>query len=230
MMRKPFLDEALIAAYRNTEYRVFSVPDVVFFIDRPCLALRDLFDEHAASSACFVTAYNPFSQLIYTRENEERQLKLISIVEESGWPWVRGEGSDPTGQWPPEPSILVLQLNADEAETLGARFGQNAIVWIDSDFTPRLLFPESDRMKEVRLTDSPNDWKEINVEGIVSGVRVKLRKAPGLNPMGEYMSINRNARVAREYITAHLKKGDLRAGRYEVERGIIIDVTKRDDD
>ena len=58
----------------------------------------------------------------------------------------------------------------------------------------------------------------------------KLRKDPGLNPIGEYMSMNRKARVAREYISAHLQKGELRAGRYEVERGIIIDVTKIDDD
>jgi hypothetical protein len=41
-----------------------------------------------------------------------------------------GEGVDPSGKWPAEPSILVLGIKLDEALSIGHRYQQNAILFI----------------------------------------------------------------------------------------------------
>ena len=56
-----------------------------------------------------------------------------------GLPWLRGEGVDPAGDWPGEPSLLVLGLDEAAARALARRFGQNAIVCAAADAVPHLV-------------------------------------------------------------------------------------------
>lgn len=41
--------------------------------------------------------------------------------------------------WPPEKSLLILEIEREEAHELGRQFGQNAIVYGKSGGTPELL-------------------------------------------------------------------------------------------
>ena len=50
-----------------------------------------------------------------------------------------GEGSDPEGEWPHEPSFLVVGISRAEAEALGRRFGQLAIVYARKGEPPELV-------------------------------------------------------------------------------------------
>ena len=50
-----------------------------------------------------------------------------------------GMGEHPSGQWPGEPSFLILGLPLDAAKQLGARHEQNAIVWCGTDAVPQLI-------------------------------------------------------------------------------------------
>ncbi len=51
----------------------------------------------------------------------------------------RGESIDPSGKWPAEESFLALGIDLLVAKSIGRKFGQNAIVWMDSAAIPRLV-------------------------------------------------------------------------------------------
>ncbi len=53
---------------------------------------------------------------------------------------IAGVGVDPTGEWPAEASVLVLGITLERAIGVGHRYGQNAIVWMDGDAVPQLVF------------------------------------------------------------------------------------------
>ena len=75
-----------------------------------------------------VTAANPHGE---KRSHEENQVACEALCRSPlliGYPWFRGEGRDPAGRWPPEPSLLVFGLREDEGIEIGRAFGQNAIV------------------------------------------------------------------------------------------------------
>ena len=67
------------------------------------------------------------------------QTALISEIDARAlrhWP---GHGADPTGQWPPEPSRLIVGLDFDAAHLLADRFGQNGFLWAAADAVPTLV-------------------------------------------------------------------------------------------
>ena len=59
----------------------------------------------------------------------------------SAWPVHRGEGRSPDRTWR-EPSLLVAGIAREAARTLGRRYGQNAIVFIDKGAAPELVLLE----------------------------------------------------------------------------------------
>ena len=52
---------------------------------------------------------------------------------------LHGRGTDPSGAWPGEASVLVLGMSEAEARELGTRFGQNALLQAGADGVPRLV-------------------------------------------------------------------------------------------
>jgi hypothetical protein len=50
-----------------------------------------------------------------------------------------GKGVDPAGEWPGEPSLLILSINLEAADVLGRAFRQNAFVWASADAIPQLV-------------------------------------------------------------------------------------------
>ena len=133
------LDTDLIQAYRDTHFVVLEEPRFTLLVGRRSEALAALHDTHGVSASAYVTACNPFSQALTDAQNAERMGELRAVVEDAGHPWVAGVGQDPLGQWPGEPSLLVLGVTRAESEALGRRFEQNAIVFAGADATPELL-------------------------------------------------------------------------------------------
>jgi len=58
---------------------------------------------------------------------------------EAGYACVPGMGRDPGGEWPSEPSVLVLGISRREAEVLGRSYDQNAIVFYEKDTAAELV-------------------------------------------------------------------------------------------
>ena len=50
-----------------------------------------------------------------------------------------GEGRDPEGDWPAEPSVLAVGISRHEAEVIGRSYEQNAIVFIERGKAPELV-------------------------------------------------------------------------------------------
>jgi hypothetical protein len=124
------MDTALLRAYRYTIYQV----------DDPLWRLRigqqhPDFDRWLATQEVqtwgFITAYNPFSQVLAAYENAHRLDALHQELQQVGYRCYLGRGlsADPDSTWEPEVSLLVLGIAQAEAIATGRRWQQNAVVW-----------------------------------------------------------------------------------------------------
>ena len=126
-------------AYENADYVVFTEPELVLRIGEPSSRLDRLMEQAKAQTAAFISAANPGGQQRAGIKNEFATAALHELVDASGYPGYAGEGRDPDGRWPAEPSLLVLGIYLDNARKLGSLFGQNAIVFIEKGRAPQLV-------------------------------------------------------------------------------------------
>ena len=134
------LGPELLQAYRRTEYRVDDAGHAfVLRIGEPSAVLRDCHATFAVTCSAFITAWNPRSTPTPGAQNDAAMARLEQALATLGCRWLQGEGVDPAGEWPGEPSFLVLGLDQAAAVALARRFDQYAIVWNGADATPRLV-------------------------------------------------------------------------------------------
>lgn len=133
------LSPDLIKAYEATEFHVTAMPPFVLGVNRYCGKLDRLFKNWEATSATFITAYNPYSESLATEENALRNQRLQADIKNLGFRSIGGFGTHPDGEWESEDSFFVLDISLDGAKELGAAYGQNAIVWCGEDAIPRLV-------------------------------------------------------------------------------------------
>ena len=131
--------DELFEAYRLTDFIVQSQPSITFKIGQESRELKKVFEDANVSCAAFITAWNPYSRPTAQEDNIKNQNLLIERINKAGLRFIDGVGQDPSGQWPGEPSLLVLGMPRHEAIRLGAEFGQNAIVWIGGSGVPELV-------------------------------------------------------------------------------------------
>ncbi|HEV7368188.1 DUF3293 domain-containing protein [Arenibaculum sp.] len=134
------LDDDLLAAYRATAYVVpRQGGDVVVRIDEASPGLDRLLAALGARTAVFVTAWNPLSRPRPRAENEAAAARLAAEAAAHGWRSLPQEGRGDDGTWPPEPGLLLLDLDRAQAVALAERHGQNAVVWCEASAPARLL-------------------------------------------------------------------------------------------
>jgi len=143
----------LAAAYREAEYVVFGEPDLVLRIGEPRPALDALLADLGAEGAAFLSAANPASERRSAEENRRAAAALDAELATANYSRCPGEGRDPKGRWPAEPSVLAVGIPRAAAEALGRRFAQNAIVYIARGAAPELLF-----LEQLRLVLDTNVW------------------------------------------------------------------------
>lgn len=135
----------LVQAYLDTEYRVAVSPDFgvvmpfVLRVGQPSEPLQQLLYDTGAQGACFITAFNPYSEVTSAEENSALQEELQTTLRQHEVKFLRGQGQHPSNNWPPEPSVLCLGLPLDAAKRLGMRFQQNAFLWCGADAVPYLV-------------------------------------------------------------------------------------------
>ncbi len=137
------LTPELIAAYEKADYVVFGhqrgAPELVIRVDQVNPALDELLGHNEAATAAFVTACNPRGEKKTYEENEAAAAALRASPALIGYAWFKGEGRDPEGRWPSEPSLLIVGISRKDAEQLGEALNQNAIVFIEKGGKPRLV-------------------------------------------------------------------------------------------
>jgi hypothetical protein len=129
----------LRAAYEKALYVVFGAPDLVIRIGEPSERLDEVMDEEGVDTAAYLTAANPGGELQEKRANELSCAALHQVLADAGYACYLGEGRDPEGDWPPEPSVLAVGISRREAEVIGRSYEQNAIVFIERGRAPELV-------------------------------------------------------------------------------------------
>lgn len=122
---KTNIPNELIEAYRNTRFIVFS-PAITITIGETSKVLEELLLKKGVTEWAFITSVNPYSKQLTDKEND----KLFDDLKEDvkNYPNFMGEGVGADTRWKPEISLLVLGISRTEAERIGRKYGQNAIV------------------------------------------------------------------------------------------------------
>ena len=148
-MRSPvrLIAPSLVQSYRQAIYLIHDKGgDIAIKVGEVSHQLSTLMKAHKAKSAAFITAFNPYSALVSPQENELSHKALLSDLSALGLECISGEGVDSENLWPSEPSILILGISLENAESLAKRYKQNAFIWIPGDeglAELKLLFPIS---------------------------------------------------------------------------------------
>jgi hypothetical protein len=121
------LDEELRNAYEQTIYRVFD-PPLDLRIHQLHPSLDKLLEQHRSHHWAFLTSVNPLSAMQTDAANRLLLSQLRVSLESGPWTFYEGAGMGKDGQWPPEPSFLILGISLDKALQLGRRWRQKAIV------------------------------------------------------------------------------------------------------
>ena len=124
------IDPELLDAYLRTSFEASTpVGRVTIRIGKRSAEVDALLHKNDVSEWAFITAYNPASKELTSEENQKRHTELEADIRESGLFCFQGEGIGDNPEWPPETSLLILGLARDAAIEVGAKYGQNAIVY-----------------------------------------------------------------------------------------------------
>jgi len=162
----PPLTPDLIESYERALYALES--GMVLRVGVGDSGLERLLEHHGAAAAAFVTAANPRGEVQEPALNEAAMAALRSSL---ALPWLPGEGRDPEGRWRPEPSVLVLGMTRVDAEALGRRLEQNAIVFVEKGRAPELVLLRA--MRLILDTQVWLDWLVFD-ERSLAGLRAAV--------------------------------------------------------
>ncbi|MCA3000604.1 MAG: DUF3293 domain-containing protein [Rhodocyclaceae bacterium] len=138
MTQTTAMDQALVEAYLEAEYRVHAEPPITLRIGLPSHALRKLHQLHGGNSA-FITAFNPFSQELSEEESLARQELLKADLLAAGCFVLPGIGRRFLNEMSREPSFLAVGIAAEAAKAIGTKYEQNAIVYNQAIAVPELV-------------------------------------------------------------------------------------------
>ena len=134
------IENSLIEAYENTNYYIYHDTEIIINIAKKNIDLINLFKDKNLISASIITAYNPFSKIMTEEQNLSAQLQLKKMIEDSNLSYLDAIGQDIKKEWPGEPSFFIENISKENAIKLGRKFNQNAIVWVDKNLIPELIF------------------------------------------------------------------------------------------
>jgi hypothetical protein len=144
----------LIAAYLKTEYQVSGRVRCTLKVGEHNTALLALFEAHSVSSAAFITAWNPLSQIQTDDENRAAQKRLLRAIKTLGLTSLDGVGRASDSDWA-EDSLLVLGISLEQATALARDFRQHAFVWADGDGIPRLALVSPNNLVFAPMQGAP---------------------------------------------------------------------------
>lgn len=94
-------------------------------------------------SAAILTAWNPQSQLLSSKENKARNNDLNSTLSKYSVFNALGQGSGLSDtSWPAEESYFIPGIKKEEANKLAVEYGQYAYVWLESEKPASLIFTQ----------------------------------------------------------------------------------------
>ncbi len=138
-MSDSIIDAGTIQAYRETEYRVHGDEPFTLRIGEANPVLAAMHKRRRMDCSAYVTAHNPYSQVLGDAANAQRHTELGRELRQRSLVALEGMGQHPSNRWPGEVGFLIVGLTLEAAKALGARHEQNAIVWSGIDAVPQLI-------------------------------------------------------------------------------------------
>lgn len=120
------ISKELLVCYQATCYSILN-PKIDIYLDKENKELQTFLIEQNFHSWCFITAWNPFSKALTLDENTSLNKKLEADL--NNYTVFPAEGKDTLGDWPPEISFFVANISKKQANFLGKKYEQNAIVY-----------------------------------------------------------------------------------------------------
>lgn len=139
LLFKSNIDAGTVQAFRETEYWVHGDEPFALRVGEASPALAAEHKGYRVDCSAYITACNPFSQILKDEANAERHAALGREISQRGLASVEGIGQHPSNQWPGEASYLIFGLTLESAKALGIRLEQNAIVWTGANTVPQLI-------------------------------------------------------------------------------------------
>ena len=128
------ISPALIKAYREAVYVVdIGDQEIALQVNKASSQLANLMVDWEVTTAAFLTAFNPYSQVLDPEENAARQKRMWADALPMCPKIFPGIGRDKEDQWPHELSMLALGIHLEDAQTLADRYEQNAFIWISNE-------------------------------------------------------------------------------------------------
>ena len=136
------LPQALQDAYRAALYQVHADDGAIHTlkVGQRSDWLAHQLKAKAAQGACFLTACNPWGELLSAADNAARMNALRQSLNNRGLHYNNGSGEDPNSQWPGEDSVLIWNMDTTAALQWGQQWKQNAVLWSGADGIPHLLW------------------------------------------------------------------------------------------
>lgn len=138
--RPPALSKALRQAYLTTHYSVCTGRALAIRIGEHSPAADELLDSHHAGRALLLSACNPFSKASSDTANELRHCVLEAEARSLGLPALPAEGRDPTGEWRPEASLLLIGTTPAQEFQLLRDYEQHAAVLLQHGQPAELVY------------------------------------------------------------------------------------------
>lgn len=115
--------------YLRTTYWAFTASDALA-MRANCMHphLDAVLTQHGAQHWAYLTAHNPSAETAKRHDNHAAQRQLAALLDANGLTAYPGFGVGDDGVWPPEDSLLVIDIARDDAVALGRRFAQDAVV------------------------------------------------------------------------------------------------------
>ena len=85
--------------------------------------------DNNAYTWCFISSDNPQSNLLSPKENEQQFELFKRDMDEQGIRYWPGMGTGSNRDWPPERSLLLLDVSKKVALELGKYYDQKAILY-----------------------------------------------------------------------------------------------------
>jgi hypothetical protein len=127
-------------SFRNARYEVRLPTGIVdLAVDRQCVPLSEWMHANGCTCAALMTAHNPAGRQRADSLNAASQAMLEARLLQGGYTLMQATAIDPSGGWPPEPSLFIPGIAQADAMTLAGEFGQLAILWNAADAIPRLV-------------------------------------------------------------------------------------------
>ena len=137
------LPAELFKAYIDTAYRVYDGNNVeTLRIGEESDFMTARMRQLEVTTACLITAWNPYSEPAGDTENRARNAALETEIRNAGLLLLPGKGENTRGGWPGEESILVFGPTRALATRWCRQFRQHAVVWVGSNGVPLLLLQD----------------------------------------------------------------------------------------